>query len=202
VELIILWGKIHGMETANSIKEIIDVNEEDDIELLEKLAEISKKHDAVVMACIAPYVGLKVSPTKTVNAQMGLSEEFAVETAINQIQTKTDAKKLLLLVNSPGGLVQSSYKIARELRKAFKEIIVFIPHIAASGGTLLALTGNKIVMGMMSQLSPLDPQAQSGEGAISANSVVDAHQFVTMLFDDVALEDAPYTYKALADKFD
>jgi hypothetical protein len=133
---------------------------------------------------------------------MGLSEEFAVETAINQIQAKTDAKKLLLLVNSPGGLVQSSYKIARALRKAFEEIIVFVPHIAASGGTLLALTGNKIVMGMMSQLSPLDPQAQKEEGAISANSVVDAHQFVTMLFDDVSIEDAPYTYKALADKFD
>jgi len=37
---------------------------------------------------------------------------------------------------------------------------------------------------------------------VSANSVVDAHQFVTMLFDDVAIKDAPYSYKALADKFD
>ena len=133
---------------------------------------------------------------------MGLSEELAVETAINKIQQKTTAKKLLLLVASPGGLVQSSYKIARALRKAFKEIIVFVPHIAASGGTLLALTGNKIVMGMMSQLSPLDPQAQNEEGVISANSVVDAHEFVTKLFDAVSLEDAPYSYKALADKFD
>jgi len=106
------------------------------------------------------------------------------------------------LVNSPGGLVQSSYKIARALRKTFKEIIVFVPHIAASGGTLLALTGNKIVMGMMSQLSPLDPQAKIAEGSVSANSVVDAHEFVTRLFDDISVEDAPYSYKALADKFD
>lgn len=190
------------METVDSINKIIDVNEEDDPSLSEKLTEISKKHDAVLMAFIAPYVGLKISPTKTICAQMGLAEEFAVETAINQIQTKTDIRKLLLLVNSPGGLVQSSYKIARALRKAFNEIIVFVPHIAASGGTLLALTGNKIVMGMMSQLSPLDPQAQSDDGVVSANSVVDAHQFVTLLFDDVAIEDAPYSYKALADKFD
>jgi hypothetical protein len=188
--------------TADSITEIIDVKEEDDQKLSEKLTEISKKHDAVLMACIAPYVGLKISPTKTINAQMGLPEEFAVETAINQIQAKTDARKLLLLVNSPGGLVQSSYKIARALRKTFKEIIVFVPHIAASGGTLLALAGNKIVMGMMSQLSPLDPQAKVEEGAVSANSVVDAHEFVTRLFDDVSVEDAPYSYKALADKCD
>ena len=190
------------MEIADSINEIIDVNEEQDIQLSKQLAAIGKKHDAVLMACIAPYVGIKISPTKTVNAQMGLSEEFAVETAINHIQTKTDSKKLMLLVSSPGGLVQSSYKVARALRKAFKEIIVFVPHIAASGGTLIALTGNKIVMGMMSQLSPLDPQAKSGDGVISANSVVDAHQFVTMLFDEVSLEDAPYSYRALADRFD
>ena len=190
------------MGIADSITEIIDVKEEDDQKLSEKLTQISKKHDAVLMACIAPYVGLKISPTKTINAQMGLSEEFAVETAINQIQAKTDVRKLMLLVNSPGGLVQSSYKVARALRKTFKEIIVFVPHIAASGGTLLALTGNKIVMGMMSQLSPLDPQAKIAEGAVSANSVVDAHEFVTRLFDDVSVEDAPYSYKALADKFD
>ena len=145
------------METVDSINKIIDVNEEDDLLLSKKLAEISEKHEAVLMACIAPYVGLKISPKKTVNAQMGISEEFALETAINQIQTKTDFRKLLLLVNSPGGLVQSSYKIARALRKTFEEIIVFVPPIAASGGTLLALTGNTIVMGMMSQLSPLDP---------------------------------------------
>jgi hypothetical protein len=188
--------------TTDPIKAIIDVKEENDPQISEKLTEISKNHNAVLMACIAPYVGLKVSPTRTVNAQMGLSEEFAVETAINHIQTKTDNRKLLLLVSSPGGLVQSSYKIARALRKTFKEIIVFVPHIAASGGTLLALTGNKIVMGMMSQLSPLDPQAKIEDGVVSANSIVDAHQFVTRLFDDVSVEDAPYSYKALADKCD
>jgi len=188
--------------TADSITEIIDVKEEDNQKLSEKLAEISRKHDAVLMACIAPYVGLKISPTKTINAQMGISEEFAVETAINEIQAKTDNRKLLLLVNSPGGLVQSSYKIARALRKTFKEITVFVPHIAASGGTLLALAGNTIVMGMMSQLSPLDPQAKVEDGAVSANSVVDAHEFVTRLFDDVSVEDAPYSYKTLADKCD
>ncbi len=55
---------------------------------------------------------------------------------------------------------------------------------------------------MMSQLSPLDPQAQIEDGAVSANSIVDAHQFVTRLFDDISVDDAPYSYKALADKCD
>jgi len=106
-------------------------------------------------------------PQKSSTRRWGSPKSSPIETAINIVQEKTDAKKLLLLVNSSGGLVQSSYKIARALRKAFSEIIVFVPHIAASGGTLLALTGNQIVMGVMSQLSPLDPQATVGDGAIS-----------------------------------
>jgi hypothetical protein len=40
-------------------------------------------------------------------------------------------------------------------------------------------------MSTMNQLSLIDPQAQKEEGVISVNSVFDAHQFVTMLFDDV-----------------
>ena len=54
--------------TVDSINEIIDVNEEDDPDISNKLTELSKKHDAILMAFIAPYVGLKVSPTKTGNA--------------------------------------------------------------------------------------------------------------------------------------
>ena len=76
-------GEDAEVGATDSIKQIIDVNEETDQTLSEKLTETGKKHDAILMACIAPYVGLKVSPTKTINAQMGLSEEFAVETAIN-----------------------------------------------------------------------------------------------------------------------
>ena len=47
--------------TVDSINEIIDVNEEDDPDISKKLTAISKKHDAVLMACIAPYAGVKVS---------------------------------------------------------------------------------------------------------------------------------------------
>jgi hypothetical protein len=66
--------------TADSINEIIDVNEEDDHDISKKLTELSKKHDTILMAFIAPYVGLKVSLTKTGNAQMVHSEEFTLET--------------------------------------------------------------------------------------------------------------------------
>lgn len=69
-------GKDIKLGTEDSITEIIDVKEEDDQKLSEKLTEISKKHGAVLMACIAPYVGLKISPTKTVNARWGSSKNL------------------------------------------------------------------------------------------------------------------------------
>ncbi|MEM2111840.1 MAG: hypothetical protein QXX08_08195 [Candidatus Bathyarchaeia archaeon] len=185
------------------MKQLIDVAEEKDPKLKPRLVEIANKHKAVLLTLIAPYVGRQLTPTKILSAHIGLSEEFAIETVIDEIKAKFDEKTLLLLVNSPGGLVQSSYKVARALRKAFKKIIVFVPHIAASGGTLVALTGNQIVMGMMSQLTPLDPQKEDENGkTISASAVIDAHIFVTNFFKDKTVDDAPYTYRVLAEKFD
>jgi len=187
---------------SDSMRRIIDVSEENDAKLLKRLLETSKQHKAVLLTLIAPYVGRKVTPTKTLSASVGFSEEFAIETVIDEIKKRTDSKMLMLLVNSPGGLVQSSYKVARALRKAFNKIIVFVPHIAASGGTLIALTGNEIVMGMMSQFTPLDPHKENENGSeTSAQAVVDAHSFVTSFFKDKEVSDAPYTYRVLADKF-
>jgi hypothetical protein len=50
-------GEDAVVRNADSINEIIDVNEEDDPDISKKLTEISKKHDAVLMACIAPLRG-------------------------------------------------------------------------------------------------------------------------------------------------
>ena len=189
---------------TNPLEEkIFDVDEEKDRKIVEALLNISEKNNSVLLTLIAPYVGRKVTPTKILGAHLGIAEEFAVESVIDEIKSKTDCKNLLLQVNSPGGAVASSYKVARALRNAFEKITVFVPHIAASGGTLIALTGNEIVMGMMSQLSPLDPQFENKNGrVVSARSVIQAHAFVTNFFKDKEVEDAPYTYRALAEKFD
>jgi ClpP class serine protease len=188
---------------VNPLKKIIDVKEETDSDIAKTLAEISEKNSAALLTLIAPYVGRKVTPSKISGASMGISEEFAVESAIDEIRSLTDCKNLFLLINSPGGSMISSYKVARALRSVFSNIRVFVPHIAASGGTLIALTGNEIVMGIMSHLSPLDPQTELKSGKlVSSRSVIEAHAFVTDFFKDKEVEDAPYTYKVLAEKFD
>jgi len=184
------------------LAKILDVSEEKDSKLKEKLSEISKEKKAVLMAFVAPYVGKKISPTRVLSAELGLSEEFGVETVISDICEKTDCQNLYLVLNSPGGFVDSSYKVARALRNSFKRIVVFVPHVAASGGTLVALVGNEIVMGMMSQLTPLDPHSAVGKDARFAKSIVNGFENVTNFFRKIRIEDAPYTYKVLADKYD
>ena len=179
----------------------ISIEEEEKYE--DELLEISKKNKSVIMALVASYVGQKISPTKIQNAQVNVMDEFSVESAIENIKKKTDCRKLMLLLNSPGGSIASSYKIARALRISFEDITVYIPHVAASGGTLIALIGNVIVMGMMSQLSPLDPILDEiGGRPVSAKLIVDANSTLTSFFETTPLEDAPYTAKILADKYD
>ena len=184
------------------LSKILDVSEEKNPPLKKKLSKISKEKNAILIACIAPYVGKKVSPTRILSAQLGISEEFGVESVINEIRKRTDCPTLYLLLNSPGGFVGSSYKVARALRRSFKKIVVFVPHIAASGGTLVALTGNEIVMGVMSQLTPVDPHSSVGKGGKFAKSIVDGFENVTGYFRKMNVKDAPYTYKVLADKYD
>ena len=117
----------------------------------------------------------KYSPVSSAGARINIADEFGVEEALKRIQSdiaKTNTKKAYLLINSLGGELSSSFKIAQAIRDAFDDITVFVPHIAASGGTLLALAGNKIRMGMMSQLSPVDPQIlYSNHGFVSVNSL-------------------------------
>lgn len=63
-----------------------------------------------------------------------------------------------LIIHTPGGLVLAAEQIARALVRHKAPVTVFIPHYAMSGGTLLALAGDKIVMDENAVLGPLDPQ--------------------------------------------
>jgi hypothetical protein len=181
----------------NPLQAVLDVALEDNADITKKFQQYSEEND-VFLSMIATYSGVKVSPSRERTASMGIYEEFGIESAIEEIKQKCpEPKTLYLMINSPGGLVSSSYKVARALRKNFSNIIVFVPHIAASGGTLVALTGNEIVMGMMSQITPLDPSSSSG----SALSVVRGFRFANSFFINTSEEDAPYTFKVLADGY-
>ena len=63
-----------------------------------------------------------------------------------------------LIVHSPGGLVLAAEQIAHALKKHPAKVTVFVPHYAMSGGTLIALAADEIVMDSNAVLGPVDPQ--------------------------------------------
>src|SRR5258707_5473506 len=71
----------------------------------------------------------------------------------------TDRKiPLDLVLHTPGGLVLSATPIARAVFKHEGKVTVFVPHYAMSGGTLIALAADEIVMSEHAALGPVDPQ--------------------------------------------
>lgn len=63
-----------------------------------------------------------------------------------------------VILHTPGGLVLASEQIANALAKHPAKVTVFVPHYAMSGGTMIALAADEIVMDENAVLGPVDPQ--------------------------------------------
>ena len=63
-----------------------------------------------------------------------------------------------IVLHTPGGLVLAAMQIARAVRKHKGKVTVFVPHYAMSGGTLVALAADEIIMSPHAVLGPVDPQ--------------------------------------------
>jgi len=167
----------------------------------ERLQCLANRENAALIAFIAPYVGVKVSPNRVARATINLPDEFGMEHVVKKL-TESNVTKAYFLINSPGGGLDSAYKIARAMRVCIPDITTFVPHIAASGGTLLALTGNQIVMGPMSHITPLDVQIYSSGAYHSAATFMRFYNRAVGWFETTTPDDAPYPSKALTDKLD
>ncbi len=176
------------------------VQEEKDENLLGDIQRFLK-NDTAALCFIAPLIPERISPSRTVSASIDIVDELIVEDAITDLK-EAGVENLLLLINSFGGEVTSSYKIAQALRKNFKHISIFVPQIAASGGTLIALTGNKIIMGDMSSLTPIDVQAVRNGGRYSVNAMIRSFHSLKKMLEKKHEVDIEYPVKALADKLD
>src|ERR1700722_19318347 len=80
------------------------------------------------------------------------------EDVLRAIQMTDDDVPLDLVLHTPGGLVLAALQIARAISNHKARVTVFVPHYAMSGGTLIALAADEIVMTRHSVLGPIDPQ--------------------------------------------
>ena len=72
--------------------------------------------------------------------------------------SNVDGDNLDVLIESPGGDIAAAQRIVELLRNKFKNIRYFIPGTAYSAATMIALSGDEILMDKRGVLGPIDPQ--------------------------------------------
>ena len=90
------------------------------------------------------------------------------EAILRAIHLTDEMTPIDLVMHTPGGLVLAAEQIARALADHKGKVTVFVPHYAMSGGTLIALSADEIVMDRHAVLGPVDPQL----GAMPAASIL------------------------------
>lgn len=117
------------------------------------------------------------------------------QTIISAIKETPDDVPIDLVLHTPGGLVLAAMQIARAVEAHPAKVTVYVPIYAMSGGTLIALAADEIVLGEFSVLGPIDPQIVG----LPAASIVKARDSkpVDKVFD-LTLVLADVSDKALA----
>lgn len=117
------------------------------------------------------------------------------EDVLRAIHMTDDEVPLDIVLHTPGGLVLAALQIARAIRAHKAKVTVFVPHYAMSGGTLIALAADEIVMCRHSVLGPIDPQLGQSPAA-SLLKVVEQKPIAEI--DDQTLVLADVGRKAIA----
>jgi ClpP class serine protease len=117
------------------------------------------------------------------------------EDVLRAIKMTDDDVPIDIVLHTPGGLVLAATQIARAIRDHNGKITVFVPHYAMSGGTLIALAADEIVMCKHSVLGPVDPQL-GDQPAASVVKVVEQKPLSEI--DDKTLVLADIGRKAIA----
>lgn len=119
-----------------------------------KMSELERKRGSRVITLIHRQEALNllgVPLTRFINIEDS-------EQVLTAIRLTCDDCPIDLILHTPGGLVLASEQIAEALLRHPGKVTVFVPHYAMSGGTLIAMAADELVMDPNAVLGPLDPQ--------------------------------------------
>lgn len=121
-----------------------------DSELIERLKKVEECANADVIACIHPIM-------------------TPFDDIIRQLMDDLEGKRenLLIVLETDGGSIETTERIVSVLRHHYPrgEISFLIPNRAMSAGTILVMSGDRILMDYYSVLGPIDPQIENASGA-------------------------------------
>jgi ClpP class serine protease len=80
------------------------------------------------------------------------------EEVLRALRLTADDIPIDIILHTPGGLALAAEQIAHAICARKGKVTVYVPHYAMSGGTLIALAADEIVMDANAVLGSLDPQ--------------------------------------------
>jgi len=132
--------------------------------------ELIKKIQLKLGGSIIVYTANPGHPFGLVMSQDTLLFEDILRTLADQIHG-------YLMITSPGGDPNAAEKLLFMCRKRFTNgFYVIVPNYAKSAATMIALGSDKILMGYLAELGPIDPQLQVGSipgPSLPARSFID-----------------------------
>lgn len=110
-------------------------------------------------------------------------------------------KEIDVLIHSPGGSAEATELLVSLLRENFDNIRFIIPSMAKSAATMMALSGNEILMDDRSELGPIDPQIQINGNFVPAQTLIDGFEEAKKIIRKDGPEVLP-AYLPLLSKYD
>lgn len=117
-----------------------------------------------------------------------------------EILSGTDSKDIDILIHTPGGVVDAVEKFISVIRLLNINFRAIIPSLAKSGGTLIALSSNEIMMGVNSELGPVDSQMNTSEYRSVSAELVAADSLQPSILPSIAKMNVERG-KGLAEKY-
>jgi len=94
------------------------------------------------------------------------------EEVLRAIRLTPDDTPIDLIIHTPGGIALAATQIAYALDAHPAKKTVIVPHYAMSGGTLIAMAADEIMMDPHAVLGPVDPQLGDAQGVYAASSIL------------------------------
>jgi len=94
------------------------------------------------------------------------------EEVLRAIRLTPDDTPIDIIIHTPGGIALAATQIAYALNAHPAKKTVIVPHYAMSGGTLIAMAADEIMMDPHAVLGPVDPQLGDAQGVYAATSIL------------------------------
>ena len=102
-----------------------------------------------------------------------ISINYADLLPISDQLSNLGGNKIDLIIETPGGSGEVAEDIVRLLRDKYDEVGIIIPGWAKSAGTIIAMSGDEILMGQISALGPIDAQLNWQGKHFSAHALLE-----------------------------